>query len=259
MSNYWGLVKGAGVISDQASQTAASAGAPTSCGTNFAHDLIVNIEGSNNSYGLACAASASGAVASSDTLTIRRAAVTTSSGTGSRLRICSTRTMGQLVTDTSGCSTAPIGQVNDLVVNTYYVNRDSLQSTTYPALRRYALVTGPAFQTDEVIPGVEDLQVQFGVDPSGTSGSAARYVNPDEINDGEQIVAVRLWLLVRAENPEVGFIDGTTYEYADRSAANGTTSNLNAAGAATQAYRPYDNFRRLLVSRTIQIRNALGT
>jgi hypothetical protein len=76
---------------------------------------------------------------------------------------------------------------------------------------------------------------------------------------GAQIVSVRLWLLVRAENAEVGFVDGRTYEYGDRDDANGVTADLNAAGAATQAYRPNDGFRRLLVPRTIQIRNALGT
>ena len=103
------------------------------------------------------------------------------------------------------------------------------------------------------------MQVQFGIDPAGTSGSAQRYVNPSAVPLGAQVVAVRIWLLVRAENPEVGFRDGRTYEYADRLVATGTTANLNAANAAGRAYVPADGFRRLLVSRTIQIRNALGT
>jgi hypothetical protein len=117
----------------------------------------------------------------------------------------------------------------------------------------------PVFEDDEIIPGVEDLQIQFGVDPTGVSGIATRYVNPDAaIGDDEQIVAVRIWLLVRAENPEVGFVDGRTYAYADRDPAS-TTNDLNSAGADGSAYVPADGFRRLLVSRTIQIRNAVGT
>jgi hypothetical protein len=103
------------------------------------------------------------------------------------------------------------------------------------------------------------MQVQFGVDPSGTGGSAQRYVNPGAIPTGAQIVSVRIWLLVRAENPEVGFVDTRTYEYGDRSAGTGTTNNLNDVAAAGRAYVPADSFRRLLVSRTIQLRNALGT
>ena len=265
MSNYWGLVKGAGIVINQAAQTAASAGAPTSCGNNFAHDLQRNLEANNNAYALGCAAwvhadrTGTGQVFSADTLTVRRASSTLSTGTTGRLRICSTRIFANLVTDSSACTAAPNGQVNDLVVNTYYVDRDSTHRFGLPALRRQALIAGPAFSSDEIIGGIEDLQVQFGIDPSGSSGSAQRYVNPAAVPLGAQVVSVRIWLLVRAENPEVGFRDNRTYEYADRAVATGTTADLNAANAAGRAYVPADGFRRLLVSRTIQIRNSLGT
>ena len=265
MSNYWGLVKGASIVINQAPQTAASAGAPTSCGNNFAHDLQSNLEASNNAYALGCAAwlhddrTGTGQVFSSDTVTVRRATATLSSGTTGRLRICSTRVFASLVTDSSACTAAPNGQVNDLVVNAYYVDRDSTHRLGLPALRRHSLVAGPVFASDEIVPGIEDMQIQFGIDPAGTSGSAQRYVNPSAVPLGAQVVSVRIWLLVRAENPEVGFRDNRTYEYADRLVATGTTADLNAANAAGRAYVPADGFRRLLVSRTIQIRNALGT
>ncbi|MGH8236828.1 MAG: PilW family protein [Steroidobacteraceae bacterium] len=257
MSNYWGLVKGAGVVINQASQTAASTGVAQDCGLNFAHDLQSNLEASNNAYGFGCVDAT--AMFSSDTLTVRRASATLSTGAASgRLRVCSTRIFASLVTDMSACTAPPNGQVNDLMVDAYYVDRDSVQRLGLPALRRQALV-GLAFSSQEIIPGIEDMQIQFGVDPSGTGGSSQRYVNPGAIPTGAQIVSVRIWLLVRAENPEVGFRDTRTYEYADRSTATGTTNNLNAANAAGRAYVPADGFRRLLVSRTIQIRNALGT
>ena len=265
MSNYWGLVKGAGIVINQAAQGAASAGAPTSCGNNFAHDLQRNLEANNNAYALGCAAwlhpdrTGTGGVFSSDTLTVRRASSNLSNGTAGRLRICSTRIFASLVTDSSACTAAPNGQVNDLVVNTYYVDRDSTHRFGLPALRRHALIAGPAFSSDEIIPGIEDMQVQFGIDPTGSSGSAQRYVDPAAIPIGAQVVSVRIWLLVRAENPEVGFRDNRTYQYADRATATGTTADLNAANAAGRAYVPADGFRRLLVSRTIQIRNSLGT
>src|SRR5690606_26882446 len=157
MSNYWGLVKGAGVIEGSASQDEASAGAPTDCGTNFAHDLLLNLEGHNNTYGLACTptAAVSGAVASADVLIVRRAAVATAAAGTGRLQVCSTRMNGELVTDSTSCTTSPEGQINDLIVNAYYVSRDS--SAGPPALRRKTLVAGPAFNDVEIIPGVEDL------------------------------------------------------------------------------------------------------
>ncbi len=258
MSNYWGLVKGAGVLTGTARQSEASAGAPTSCGVNFARDLLTNLEADNNSYGFTCTAYGAGAVGSADTLVVRRAAVATAAAGAGRLQICSTRVSGELVTDSSGCTAAPEGRINNLIVNAYYVSRDSVDAVGIPALRRHTLIAGPAFRDDEIIPGIEDMQVQFGIDPTGVNGSAARYVNPNEVNDGEQIVSVRIWLLVRADTEEVGFEDGRIYSYGDR-VSNDTTNNLSDAAAATRRYAPADGFRRLLVSRTIQIRNALGT
>jgi len=52
---------------------------------------------------------------------------------------------------------------------------------------------------------------------------------------------VRVWILVRAENPEVGFIDDRVYNYGNR---------VN--------FQPNDGFRRVLFTRTIQVRNSLG-
>jgi len=80
---------------------------------------------------------------------------------------------------------------------------------------------------------------------------------------------VRIWLLVRSDTPEAGFTDDRIYEYGDRLLANGTTGDLTKPADSTKAYRPSlstDNsftgvkrYRHLLISRTIQIRNALGT
>ena len=260
MSNYWGLLKGSSVIGGQASEDDDPvAGDPNDCGTNYARDLMSNIAGSDGSASFACVGYRAAAVTSADTLTVRRASTTPSTNVATRLKICSTRQTGQLLLDASGCTAAPAGQVNDLIVNSYYVSRNSTGAAGTPSLRRVVLVAGPSLTDEEVIPGIEDMQIQFGVDRTGTNGVATKYVNPGEVADGEQVVSVRIWLLVRAEREEVGFTDGRSYEYADRLEGNGTTADLAAVGAATQAYVPDDGFRRLLVSRTIQIRNALGT
>jgi type IV pilus assembly protein PilW len=243
MSNYWGLVKGAGLITDVAPAPSA---AEQQCGANFARDLLANLDGNNNSYGFACApadpqGTGNGAVASADTLVVRRAAVAARApGTG-QLQICSTRIAGDLVVDSTACSSPPEGEIHDLVVHGYYIHRDSLQAANLPSLRRKTLIAGPAFRDDEIVAGVEDMQIEFGVDTSGVNGIAERYVSPGAIPTGAQVVSVRVWLLVRSEEPEVGFIDNRTYSYGDRT------------------YTPNDNFRRVLVSRTFQIRNALGT
>ena len=75
-----------------------------------------------------------------------------------------------------------------------------------------------------------------------TDGRATRYVNPDFPGlDRSQVVAVRLWLRLRSERAEPGFVDARTYRYAD--------VEYTPAGAE-------QGFRRLLLSRTITLRNA---
>ncbi len=53
------------------------------------------------------------------------------------------------------------------------------------------------------------------------------------------VLAVRIWVRVRAERLENGFTDTTNYVYADQNVG------------------PFnDNFRRMVVSKTIYVRNA---
>ncbi len=91
------------------------------------------------------------------------------------------------------------------------------------------------------MPGVEDLQVELGADFNDDQ-NADYFVAPNTaIPSGDQIVAVRVWLLVRAEQQETGFTDGRTYTYGSRVGAN--------------VYTPGDAFRRVLVTKTIALRN----
>jgi type IV pilus assembly protein PilW len=292
MSNFWGLLKGAGAIGGQALQTSATApvapgAAANICGTNFAVDLSTNLQGDNNSYVLSptrqagCdnlidldtgAAWATTPVTTADTLTVRRASVFTNAApTASVLELCTTRIAGRLQSDLGACSAPPVGQLSNLIVDTYYIDQNSIQPAGLPALRRKTLSAGGVLQfaDQEIIAGIEDMQVQFGIDPGGNTGIATRYVNPDAVPVTAQVVAVRIWLLVRADTAEQSFTDDHIYEYGDRLQATGVTGDLNAAAGAGMAYQPSQNpdatlagprhARRLLISRTIMVRNALGT
>jgi prepilin-type N-terminal cleavage/methylation domain-containing protein len=221
MANYWGLVKGLGSSAPgAAAQTGAvsplTVGMATTCGNNFAVDLGNFVEGNNDAYAVGCAAFNNRPVISADTLTVRRASLalsTVPAATAGPLRICSVRLSPTLLRFAGACTAAPFGQLNDLIVNTYYVDRDSNQGANIPSLRRKSLDPTPNFQDVEIVPGVEDLQVQFGIETSPatavTRGSATQYV--DAVNAATvaaalaasgnqfQIVSVRVWVLVRAE------------------------------------------------------------
>ena len=137
--------------------------------------------------------------------------------------------------------------MHDFLVRSYYVARDSVGQRGVPALRVKSLTrSGSAliFDEDEVMSGVEDLQVELGISLDG-SGRATHYVDPDSpALAGAQIVSVRVWLRVRADQAEATFVDTRTYRYAD----------MEFTASAAERH-----FRRVLMSRTITLRNARST
>lgn len=137
----------------------------------------------------------------------------------------------------------PLADTRRLLVHAYYVSADSSEGAHYPSLRRKRLVAGPAVQDEEVIPGIEDLQARYGVDIDG-DGSADRYLDADDLDAAMAVVAVRVWLRVRSVVRDPALEDSTHYAYA------------NQDERVPGVERP---FRRLVLSRTIHLRNARGS
>ncbi len=272
MANFWGLHSRADLVEngpaldlanlpnvDPAYTLPASlngfAAAINSCGAMWAVKLPAYIEGSNNGYGLACPEFGT-AVAGSDELTIRHASAQRIGDPGApllgatagQIKVQTSLVQGTLFPGTTvppGYAPAPpLSESRALVVNGYYVDQDSDQAPGTPSLRRKQLDFAggaPAIVDREIVPGVEDLQLEFGVDQNLDQNADFFVPAGTAIAAGQEIVAVRVWLMVRAEDPEFGFTDDRTYAYADR-----------VGGAA---YTPADNFRRVLVSKTIALRN----
>jgi type IV pilus assembly protein PilW len=273
MANYWGLNSRADLVEngpaldlvnppavDPAYTLPATltgyAATINSCGAMWAVKLPAYVEGNNNGYGYACQAFSNMPAAASDQLTVRRAStqlICTGAGctggtlaaSAGQIKVQSSRMQGSLFGNSAlppGYS-LPLSETRAVVVNGYYVARRSDQDQVTPSLRRKQLAFAggaPAIQDQEIVPGVEDLQVEFGVDQNNDQ-NADFFVRPGiAIPAGPQIVAVRVWLLVRSEDPDFTFTDGRTYTYADR------------------VYTPVPaarNFRRVLVTKTIALRN----
>jgi hypothetical protein len=106
-----------------------------------------------------------------------------------------------------------------------------------PALRRKRLSAGPSITDEELLPGVEDLQFEIGVDTTGDANVDV-FVNPGAVPAAGTPVSVRLWLRVRAQDRDSGFADTLAYAYADR--------NWLAAN---------DGYRRVVIHKTLQLRN----
>jgi len=224
---------------------------PVNCGANWALNLGRPLEGSNNAYALPCAATG-GSQPNSDVITTRRATVAATALINGRLQIQSTRIQGVLIDDggmPTGFSVAD-SETHDLLVNSYYVSPDSTLIPGVPTLRRKTLVFiggQSVIQDQEVAPGVENMQLQFGVDVDDDN-TVDRYVNPgDNIFNpanaafipGAKVITARIWLVIRSITPEIGLNDLRDYEPGD--------VDLGV---------PVDDFRRLQVSKTILLRNA---
>jgi hypothetical protein len=253
MANYWGLHNRPDLITLNA-----AGGFPVSCGASWVTDVAHYVAGYNNGYGATCAASGGGAHAGSDVLIVRRAgaqrltpqSATIATAKRTQVLVVTSRTAGEIfvpsftanalpagyaTTDLAG--QPPMADTRQLVVNAYYVSRNSSVANGYPALRRKTLIAGPSIGEEEVLPGIEDLQAEIGVDTNGDA-SADLFVDPAAVPAGGTPVCVRVWLRLRAQEAEPTFDDRTTYAYAD------------------QSFTPADHYRRLLVTRTIQLRNA---
>ncbi|HEV7608039.1 MAG TPA: PilW family protein [Steroidobacteraceae bacterium] len=228
------------------------------CGTNFATTLAPAAQGSDNLFRLGadardCAptASAHGARPGADTLTLRHASRGTAALHTGQLQVYSQRfeSTAPILLFADGRAPGPVDvdhEVRDLEVRTYYIAASSVDRPEWPALRVKALTeSGGAaqFRDEEVAPGVEDLQVELGVASRAEDGTLRlHFVAPDVPRAREEpIVAVRIWLRIRADATEPGFEDDRGLTYA----------NVHFVPSAIEGRQ-----RRLLVERTVALRNA---
>jgi len=259
---------GSGIPASGLSSTASpvdlgGSGAPCGTNKNFVVNLVATAEGGQENdkyFGCPPEPEPGGEVAitakdGADSLTVRHASVERAAPTAKTVQLIASRLdSGGNYIFSDGTLPTTIEQkpdmveIRDLIVRTYYVADQTEHPfrANVPALRVKSLIPGPVFRDDELISGVEDLQVEYGLAPKidtdgdgikdSYSGAAVRYSNKAEV--GMQVVSVRVWLLMRAEQIEPGFVDNHRYKYVDKDVT------------------PGDAYRRVLVSKTIQLRNS---
>jgi type IV pilus assembly protein PilW len=150
---------------------------------------------------------------------------------------------------------APALRTAELVARAYYIGTvPAIRSACpddgdVPSLFRVELSSSGGLTAEEVAYGADNLQIKYGVDSSG-DGVINRYYDGDDIDstdapdtkpNWEDVVATRVWLLVRAECPETGY------------------TNDNAYTMGNEIYTPADTagrgYRRKLYTSTIHMRN----
>ena len=192
MAGYLGLAPPSGGVDG-----ASKAGTPEqpglevagACGASLAHDLMMPVVVADGAYEAApglpigCRASPTGRrVASSDTLILRRAGNDASAPEPGRLQLETNLRKAVLVADGLG-RLGPDARWHDLEVGIYYISADSTGRDAWPSLRRKRLVGGarPAFQDEELVNGIADLQIEIGLDdPADPDTAVDRWITPGE-------------------------------------------------------------------------------
>jgi type IV pilus assembly protein PilW len=141
--------------------------------------------------------------------------------------------------------------VNDslrrLTQRTYYIAgcNDCAANDGIPTLKRVEMIDG-ALRTMSVAEGVENLQVEFGLD-TDADGIPDNYVTQDGVtgaaaNLWQNVVSVRLHMLTRSTQPTAGFSDTRTYQL----------------GPNVQVVAPTDGNKRTLMTTTVRLNNVGG-
>lgn len=144
-----------------------------------------------------------------------------------------------------------------LISRAYYVSDyTDTPGDGWPSLRRSDLAVGPAMTSDVLLPGVEDFQLEFGVDV-GTNGVKGEkdglvdgYVNASGVTDtagppeirgwsNGEVQSVRIWLLIRTERKDKDDIS--------------SAQTFTIAGNTVT--KPNDGYRRHLVTSVVKLRN----
>jgi type IV pilus assembly protein PilW len=147
---------------------------------------------------------------------------------------------------TIDCNT--IAEVKRYVVRTYYVATcDRCGIDTIPTLKRAELV-GDRIVVTPLAEGIEDLQIEYGIDANG-DGTPDRYLQaPDAalgpgFGEWSNVVAVRLYVLGRSTDREPGYKE--------------TARRFNR-GLAGYTSAPADGYKRTLLTSLVRPMNAAG-
>jgi type IV pilus assembly protein PilW len=122
----------------------------------------------------------------------------------------------------------------------YYIrNFSEVPGDGVPSLCRKVLAPGapPSMTTECIARGIEDLQVEFGLD-TDSNGTPNRYLANPTLAQLQQVVTVKLYLLARTQAIDIRQTDDRSYQVSN-----------------APAYQPSDNFHRRLYAITVGVYN----
>lgn len=148
------------------------------------------------------------------------------------------------------CITTPPGTVADkhrYRTDIYYVASNNEGSDGVPTLKRAELVGVNSFNIVPLVEGVEDMQIEYGVDSTSDGLVDAYMADPGSTANWRGVVALKLHLLARNIELTAGHSDNKIFTLGLK--ANGT---LNTAGPFNDA------FKRHVFQSSVRLNNPAG-
>lgn len=146
-------------------------------------------------------------------------------------------------TDLSKWDDAAFSKNHPLISRVYYVSDyTEVAGDGLPSLHRVDLGSGPEMYDRMLLPGVEDFQLEFGID-TNKDFQVNSYVKASNVADwtNGSVVAVRIWVLMRSERKD----------------RNDISSAQTFTMAGNTFTTPNDGYRRFLMSDVVRLRNMM--
>ena len=143
-----------------------------------------------------------------------------------------------------GCAVA--ASLRKYEMHIYFVANNNNAGDGIPTLKRAELRNG-AFTIVPLVEGIENLQVEYGLDTDGISTPDALTANPDTLANWMNAVTARVHVLARTTDPNYAHTDVKTFNL-------GTDEGGNAITVG-----PFnDNLKRHAYSETVRMNNPAG-
>ena len=178
--------------------------------------------------------------------------------------LCSTDA-SQQVLDVDGAVPFPLRRKDcatlaarrEYMVNVYYISTDNGSGQNVPTLTRLEL-NGAAFVPVPLVEGIEEINVEYGIDNDGDGQPDAYSADPTNYtypgcttctagNNWANVVTVQLYVLARSVDASPGHTDTRTYRL-----------GLNSAGVPIIVGPKNDRYRRNVYSAMVRIANPAG-
>lgn len=227
------------------------------CANGWYYDLTRPVFATNNSnpYGSTCIPASEGYVDQSDVLEVRYAdsnipPALSPNQTYVRSNFMNGRLfVGATPPVLKAYETSPLTRNHELRAYAYYIsNFTDATGDGIPSLRRVALVNQPSLQTQILISGVVDMQVQFGVDTNGDQ-VVDRYDDPNVVtanNDWLNVYAAKIMLLMRTDKKQLGIDTTKTFNI---------PGSFHVGGVAQTSFGGPDDYRYFMISSVVDMKN----